>query len=439
MKSDELLFWSCISFVLILGLANNFGLFTILGISEDTSRGIPVNQLGKPTFFEGDSVQIDNGPFYEGSDRYKEFPKVSGDIIFVNSKIVKRDVMSCPGGYDLNEFSRAGYNVECRDSLFSDAWLSLKGYTPEGAASNYLMAGWNDIEWISACNFPYGNGPFPYVCSSGYSRVFVQPRPCSLDEGEFIVVESFDAGATVTKSSLKFVPSKFCSAHPVVVFDTRSRLSYTDAGITARIRDGSYTVPSYQGIYVYYITNVHNADIDIPCEGNKAYDISDSKCKDVTGFVSVCKGTFDSESGICYEQLEVQPKCPRGSYYENGGCWADKSLECSEGEPMQQGDVWVCILDPDVKYECSGKLVESDGGWKCVVAPETVTRCPSGSTEVTEGGVKKCAVALSTEKKDSGQGIEGDAQGGWLSDNWQLVVGLLILGAGIYYFFLRKE
>lgn len=379
---------------------------------QPSGKAIPVNQQGKSVWFEHDSLNLDTSPvsYCPPSIDSRYCPSISGKVVWLDDKLLSRE----GGGYTVFNGNICGSDERgCANTckpLFTDEWFGDQGIFWEGTAKNDLDAGFHYLEWMVGCASYNGNCAGreykpSIVCDVGSQRIFVNPLPCTLADGEFLVLETFDSGEIVSTSRLMFEVSKFCSAHPAIIYDKRTRLIYTDYGVTKAIRDSVYPVPEYQQIFLFYVTNIHHAGkTGVPCESNQAIDLADDKCKDAVGFIKPpCKGNYDEESGICYEQFQTMPECPRGSYWDGSTCMGEK-VDCPAGEAFKEGDVWVCRITEE-RLPCDGEIIERDGGSVCVLPPEYGEfECEDGTSPYYSQKMKKWVCFDDVERTDENEG-----------------------------------
>lgn len=190
------------------------------------------------------------------------------------------------------------------------------------------------------------------------------PFECQQGAEELLGLETFAGERTLSIYDLRYQPTKFCLAHPVIITDNIGKGSTATAEIYQRLAKGEVmTIPKDQTWTLFYIF-YNSGDISQYCR-DEYYDIGRGKCANVTGIVQFCsEGVQDPSSGTCYVTPEIKYNCTYGRY--------DTSLKACIWNPPEIG-----ICKPPANYNSVTEKCEYfENGTLIIIEPEAKINCP---------------------------------------------------------------
>ena len=359
--------------------------------NEGLSQNIKItNQKGELNFLEGDTINPIDTEITSCGAEQSCTTGIYGYMIFINDKLHKISgrYRSAPH-YSIcgrESTSQIYWENDCgtwqyvyQDLLkcSNDNTCDYAGFNTLG--QNKLEAG-NNQEVEVIMRLTKNDGGF----SSAYNRfkINIAPLPCVFDSNQLLVVQDFRSGSTISKSTLRFPPVKFCSVHPPIIVDSFTKTSYTDLNILTRLNNNAdYVVPQDKVVAIFYVAN-NDPSIPALCSPDDVYNLNSGLCEDVIGFVTVCQeGTFDPSKGICVTQPGIEYVCPEGARY-------DISLNVCIYNPPVQTICEIGAYNPNTgkcEYNPPTDIICSQGTYNpitqlCEYTPPTSAICPAGTT-----------------------------------------------------------
>jgi len=319
-----------------------------------------------------------------------------------------------------------------------------------------------NIQILGGCSTPGGTEKI-VIKNARYQLMF----DCQMEPYEILGMETFGPGS-INIQDLRYMPDKFCRAHPVILTDSIKGGSTTDDGnsIYEKLISGQeINIPGSQTWTIFYIFD--NTNTNYGCTKGEIINLNDDQCKSAIGVQHICsEGSFDSNLGTCVVNPVVVTECERGFFDEvtqecvyvppeysicpseaytlvDGECilYLEGDTECIEG--TFDADQNACIVTPDV--ECLGLWrddqcityaeleVDCEGTWKegrCVKAADVKLTCEEGTLNPV---TNKCIKYAEAETLEDVQ--EGDKN----FNRYLMIIGGALLLIGIILFIKGKK
>jgi hypothetical protein len=299
-----------------------------------------------------------------------------------------------------------------------DCYYSGSGGTTIVDSSNtFKITAWGSgsASCYSGCDLPEYNGKysieFEIIDDNFYAREALAKRTipsnfhyrnegnCPALKNYTLVSESFSAGRSVNKDSLRWVPIYVCADAPVLIIDGATDETVSrSTDILKQLVDGeTLTVPNGEVWRIDYGIKA-NKQLGLYCDPTNVTLNQDGTCPVPGGIIvnsTHCEvvPVLDADNGGCTTTHGLWIACGEGAHYEASlGCVIQPVKRCPTGtvEEVKLDGSKTCIkfLPAQKKCENEDELYDVDEG-KCYYIEEEQGNCAIENATYTED-IDKC-------------------------------------------------